>query len=374
MTAIAATKTPKTTSNVKPAPKRFGGQPPWDRRTSRPLTPGYRGYDTPLGNAERVSLDTSTPVLPRPPSARPILDQRFLGNSLSSVSRSAPGSHRAISDSLLLDKLRGAGMRRPHLDPELAGGLREWLEDSLASSAANLPSRSPVIRVSGQVLSNFGVAGSPAGSAKTPTVRDHMLRSLVRCLFRQWVTTRRFGPQPIEDALFAVEVQGDPGATAEAVNLLSAQKRKALTDEVAEHAARIAATWPVLSPAWYPRTRDKISIPLCGGQILLGGVVDLIIGAQAANEATVCLVQVDVVPQATRTLRADLPFYALLETLRAGASPSRVASYSTSTGELFVEPVDEDLLVSEMLKTIDAAARLCAIQAEAPIAGAGGPR
>jgi hypothetical protein len=265
-------------------------------------------------------------------------------------------------------------MPRPHVDPELAGGLREWLEDSLAGPASSLPRTSPVIRVNRRLLAVSEPAGSllgrPADLAQE--ARDNLLKNLVRCLFRQWVTTRRFG-RPIEDALAALSVHADPGATVEAVNRLTPERRRALADEVAEHAERIASTWPLLCPAWYPRTSERISIPLCGGRILLGGVVDLVIGAQACEEATVCVVQVDTAPRSCRSHRAELPFYALLETLRSGASPSRVASYSTCTGDLRVEPVDEHVLVGALLKTVEAAERMCAIQTEASAVGSGGP-
>jgi hypothetical protein len=130
----------------------------------------------------------------------------------------------------------------------------------------------------------------------------------------------------------------------------------------------------VLCPAWYPRTRERISIPLCGGRILLDGVVDLVMGAQAADEATVCIVQIYTSPRDVQALRADLHFHALLETLRAGASPYRVASYSTGTGELYVEPVDEHLLVGALLKTIEWTERLCATQADARVVDSGASR
>jgi hypothetical protein len=229
-----------------------------------------------------------------------------------------------------------------------------------------------VIRVNRRLLAASELAGCllgrPADLAQE--ARDNLLNNLVRCLFRQWVTTRRFG-LPIEDALGALSVDADPGATVEAVNRLSPERRRTLADEVAEHAERIASTWPLLCAAWYPRTSERISIPLCGGRIVLGGVVDLVIGAQACEEATVCVVQVDTAPRNRRSHQAELPFYALLETLRSGASPSRVASYSTCTGDLHVEPVDEHVLVGALLKAVQAAERMCADQVAADELGAG---
>jgi hypothetical protein len=265
-------------------------------------------------------------------------------------------------------------MPRPHVDPELAGGLRDWLENALAGSAANLPQTSTVIRVSQQVLAATEARGTLLGrpADQRRSADDDLLRTLVRCIFRQWVTIRRLG-QPMDDALAALSVSGDPGGAVEVVNSLSPEKRQSLSEELAAHAELITATWPALCPAWYPRTNERISLPLCGGRILIGGVVDLVIGAQAADEATVCIVQVDTAPLKGRDASADLHFYALLETLRAGAPPSRVARYSTATGELNVETVDEHVLVGALLKTVDAAERACATQVAAAVVGAGSP-
>lgn len=277
------------------------------------------------------------------------------------------------SDQALLDRLRGAGMPRPHVDPELAGGLREWLEDSVAGCAASVGMMGRVVRVDSHLLS---ASRPPVSLVHKPTTgaveaaRDEVLASLVRCIFRQWVTTRSIGRrtgQPLEDALDSLSVSGDPGGTVESVNRLNPKRRKALSDEVARHAASISATWPVLCPAWYPRTRERISIPLCGGRILLSCVVDLVIGAQACDEATVCLVQVGTALTSPRADGAQLHFNALLETLRAGASPCRVAHYDTGSGELYVEPVDEHTLVGALLETIEVTEKTCAITEEATI-------
>src|ERR1700722_4481265 len=218
-------------------PRRTSSRPP--QRPARDLprnveypahmSSGYWGGDTPLGNAERVSLAIRTHDW-----------TRLLAT---------PPSHKTTPGVPLLAKLGGGGMPRPDVDPELAGGLREWLEDSLAGSAASLPRRSPLVRVNKQILTDVVPGGKLAGVADhRKTAHDRIFRSLMLCLFRQWVTTRRFG-QPIEDALAALEVQGDPGGTVQAVNRLSPEMRQALSDETAAHAARIAATWPVLCPA-----------------------------------------------------------------------------------------------------------------------------
>jgi hypothetical protein len=296
------------------------------------------------------------------------------------------------SDTGLLDKLRGVGMQRPRVDPELAGGLREWLEDALSGAASLLPERSPAIRVgrpevggSETYRSVRGPARAVPGAARVASapataVRDELVANLVRPLFRQWVTTRRLG-NPMGDALASLSVSGDPEGTLIALERMGANQRKAVADEVSEQASVIAATWPALSAAWYPKTGERITVPLCGGRIVLGGVIDLVIGAQAVTEATVCIVDVDSSPRQgqirrPREVQTDgaVDFLALLETLRSGAAPCRVARYASATGDLDVKPVDENLLVGALLKTVQTAERICRIQAEAMSAEAQGAR
>jgi len=87
--------------------------------------------------------------------------------------------------------------------------------------------------------------------------------------------------------------------------------------------------------------------------------VDLAVGGPSDGRSTVCLVEVK---SGRRRIehRADLHYYALLETLRAGAPPFRVATYYTRTGELDVEDVDHEVLANAVRRTLDAVSVLAA--------------
>ena len=83
---------------------------------------------------------------------------------------------------------------------------------------------------------------------------------------------------------------------------------------------------------------------LAGGTVELSARVDLVIGPPAGDVASVAIVEVK---SGARRIehRADLHFYALIETLRSPAPPFVVATYYTRTGELDVDPVTEELLM-----------------------------
>jgi hypothetical protein len=265
----------------------------------------------------------------------------------------------------LVDRLRAPGATRPAVDPELAGGLREWLEDELAGPVAVLGDDAADIRVRKDAITQVLVceAHFAAARAGAPVLTPELVRgSLVDALFRQWVTVGAIG-DPLGDALGALQADGADDAVA-FVAAMTAERRRRLADEVAAHAARIRAEWPVPSPAWLARTQDRITVPLAGGRVLLSGVVDLAFGGPAHDQASVCLVEVK---SGTRRVehRADLHFYALLETLRAGAPPFRAATYYSATGELDVESIGEDVLVGALQRVVAAAGRMCRLAAGA---------
>jgi hypothetical protein len=266
----------------------------------------------------------------------------------------------------LLARLRGVGRRRPDVDPAFAPGLREWLEDALAPAAAALPAHLPPARVDKQALTQVLTCEAHlVASRAAPRVTVELVRGiLVDALFRQWVTTGAIG-DAMGEALDACA--GDDGAVTAFVAGLSASARRQLTDEVAEQAARIAAQWPVPAGAWLPRTQERLTVPLCGGRIVMSGVIDLAFGAPAGRSASTCLVEVKSGRRRAEH-RSDLHFYALLETLRSGAPPFTVGTYYAAIGQLDAEPLEEDLLVGTLGRVVDGTERLCRL------AGGAAPR
>jgi hypothetical protein len=262
----------------------------------------------------------------------------------------------------LLDRLRGVGTPRPMVDPELAGGLKEWLEDALAGHVGHLGMLSRAMRVDNAMLDDLSAHGRVlrASPHRSCALDDGVLLVLVRSLFRQWTTTGRID-DPLGDALSAQAASGDPVGVVDRLSRMADGEHRLYADALRMHAARLSATWPALSPAWLPRCHERLTIPLCGGRVLLAGTADLVVGSQATSEASVCLVEVDT-ERRSGWPRTSLHFLALLETLRSGAAPSRVATYYTGTGALDAEQVDEHLLVQALLRVVAGVEELCAQQ------------
>jgi hypothetical protein len=238
--------------------------------------------------------------------------------------------------------------RRPGVDPGLAGGLREWLEDGVAEVAGALPPEAPPLVVDRRELTGRSVPEpGTAREVTIPLVRGAM----VGALFRQLVTTGQTG-DPVTDAMAALRVDDGSADIIEFLRRLPAGERAELHREVVAHAANLVSRWPALAPGWYPRTRVRLSIPLAGGRIVLAGVVDLMLGAPPDGRASVCVVDIRSGERRVEH-RADLHFLGLLETLRSGAAPFRLATYYSGTGEIDAEDVPDAALLSSVRRTLD---------------------
>jgi hypothetical protein len=242
----------------------------------------------------------------------------------------------------LLAGLRGEPTRRPRVDPGLAGGLREWLEDELAPLASRRTAPGAVLKVDRRMVSDHHPGSTPAAAEEVGLCLAQVRNLLVGTLFRQLVTTGRID-HPLEDALAGLMVTGRGDAVSAFLASQNAGDRNRLRRQLVADAAQMARHWPALAPAWLPRTAEHLAIPLAGGRIVLSGFVDLVIGTPSKGRASVCLVDLAVGPRRGEQ-QLGLRFLALLETLRSGAAPARVATFDPTVGEVAAEDVTEGLL------------------------------
>lgn len=264
----------------------------------------------------------------------------------------------------VLRRLRGVPDRRPTVDPNLAGGLRAWLEDGVAG----LPSATNPIRV------------RPHHLAALPTVADDgsaaALAALIQTYFRQVVVADP-GPQAdaMTSALAGLNVEGRAHHVVDVRRGLSPEAAARLAREVTAHAAHVRQDWASVPASWRPRTDVPMLVPLGAGNVVLSAAADLVLGEPSSGRASVCLVDVRVSRRDSngRTSPGEGPdrlvaaaavagadrarrhFLALVETLRSGAAPLRVATYRTADGSLEVEDVGDELLaaaVETVLRTV----------------------
>lgn len=244
----------------------------------------------------------------------------------------------------LLGRLRAPVEFRPSVDPGLAGGLRAWLEDGVAAvPGANVP-----------ITVRPGPTGALVAGPSDRWPGRELRGALVHAVFRLAVTA---GPPraPFEDALAALAVDEAGEAVIAAVQRLSRPRRAQLRERVRQAAAGIVTQWCPPPAAWLPRTGETMIAPLAGGRVELRACADLMMGGPPSGRASVCVVRVN-----ASGIADDSPsrrLLALLESLRTGAPPFRVASYDADRAELTVEDITEAHLTSAVQDVLTAVSR-----------------
>jgi hypothetical protein len=247
------------------------------------------------------------------------------------------GGGGAAAGDEVLALLRGEATRRPRFDPGLAGGLRAWLEDAAYGVAGSRDELAPPLVFGPREI--LGPARVEPGE-DVPS-EDALLRRLVHMLFRQLVTGGTVG-DPWRDALDGLAAEGSADVVQQCERL-GERAQAVLAERVAAHANRLGEVLPRLAPGWMPRTDDRVAIPLAGGRVVLHGVFDLLVGVPRRGEAALCALGLATgAPWAWE--RRSLHYLALLEMLRSGAPPFRIAVIESASGRFVVEDVHEDHL------------------------------
>jgi PD-(D/E)XK nuclease superfamily len=124
-----------------------------------------------------------------------------------------------------------------------------------------------------------------------------------------------------------------------------------------------------------PSTEWHVRAELLGGQVVLTGTLDLVLGAsEPAEPVRATRLAIDL-----KTGRAwpehaeDMRFYALVLTLRFGVPPYRVATLYLESGEWQAEDVDARVLEHAADRVIAAIRAACAARAGRPLALTPGP-
>jgi hypothetical protein len=256
----------------------------------------------------------------------------LLGPSRQGATSADPGTGGEV-----LALLRGDATARPRFDPGLAGGLRAWLEDAAYDIVAARGDHAPPLFLGARQL-----LGSPDERRVDDSVTDQLILSrLAHALLRQLVHAGEI-TDPLGDAVDALRASGDD-AEVRHVESLSETARTALSETLAVHARHLTALVPRFAPGWMPRTNDRVAIPLGGGRVVLHGVCDLVVGLPQPRTASLCALGLSTGGPWVAE-RRSLHYLSLLETLRSGTPPFRLALLESASGRYGVEDVREEHL------------------------------
>lgn len=135
-----------------------------------------------------------------------------------------------------------------------------------------------------------------------------------------------------------------------------------LRSRVVEHVTKFVECFPPLDGRWHPVTEGTVQYPR-SGRIVLRAKPDLTLGTPRGRESRKVIVDVKTGRLLDRH-RADLRFYALVETLARDVPPRMLATYSLDSGSADVEEVTVELLRSTLRRTLDGIERMIEIKAE----------
>jgi RecB family exonuclease len=110
--------------------------------------------------------------------------------------------------------------------------------------------------------------------------------------------------------------------------------------------------WPPLSPRWRPAPESRLYVDLVDNRVVLAGKVDLALGRSEGEKAGKVLIDLKT-GRSNVSHREDLRFYALIEALRLGVPPRRLATHYLDSGRLDVEDVTLDVLQAAAARTVD---------------------
>ncbi len=283
--------------------------------------------------------------------------------SVGNVTTDGPPLHQVALNPAqqdVVDQLGASPDQRPTFSVTLRQELRAELEHAVDHALADLPAAERPLYVSKHRLSQLdGCEVRAQAEEQAPfawsvaTARGAVAHKAIE-LSVHW--RRESIPLDLVDESLARLEQGDD-SFARWLQGLDEAGRAELRGDAGERVTKFLESWPPLKATWRPVTESRLRIELARSDVVLAGKVDLALGR--AEGSTAGKVIVDLKTGGTRPAHLqDLRFYALLETLRIGVPPRRVASYYLDQGRFVPEDVNVDALLSALARVSDGVTRI----------------
>jgi hypothetical protein len=172
-------------------------------------------------------------------------------------------------------------------------------------------------------------------------------------------------PQPPLDvvnlAIDRIIEDGDDRSPAAWLRAAAPAELAELRADAADVVTKFEESFPPIVSAWRPRIESAIRHELHRGTITLGARPDLALGRADGHQARVLIVDLKTGLRYQSHVD-DLRFYALVETLRLGVPPFRVATFYLDTARWDHEDINEEVLELAVRRTIDGAVKLAELR------------
>lgn len=155
--------------------------------------------------------------------------------------------------------------------------------------------------------------------------------------------------------------EGDDRSPAQWLQAASAGELADLRGAATDVVTKFEETFPPIVAAWRPRIESTLKYEVHRGTITLAARPDLALGRPDGHQARVLIVDLKT-GQRHHSHADDLRFYALVETLRLGVPPFRIATFYLDAARWEHEEVSEETLELAMRRTIDGAVKLAELE------------
>lgn len=155
-------------------------------------------------------------------------------------------------------------------------------------------------------------------------------------------------PSDVVDEALAQLADDERASAGPFIEQLTPAERAQLRSSSVDLFTKFDECFPPLKPAWRPVLESSARYEMFDRRINLSTRADLTLGSPGAK-VIIDLKSGRFVP----SHREELRFYALVEAMRSGQAPRRLATYSLVTARADVEKVTEGVLQSAARKTID---------------------
>ena len=245
--------------------------------------------------------------------------------------------------------LLGRSPDREALAPDLAVELEAELTSELADLADHLDPADPVWISKHALTTIHGceahhVAGRDSFAWTVASARGSVAHKAIEVMIHY-----RGDPNPPElvDEALARMADDEHSDVGRFIGSLGEFDRAELRALAVDRVAAFQESFPPLKSQWVPRTESRSRVDLLDGRVVLSGKSDLTLGRPGEK------VIIDLkTGRPARSHREDLRFYALLEAIKLGAPPRKVASYYLDAARTDAEDVTEGTLRAATHRTV----------------------
>ena len=269
--------------------------------------------------------------------------------------RTMPGVEGMNEAQRKVIELLGRSAEYEPMSPEVVAELREELHDGLADLAAELPADQTVF-VSKHALATIHgceqqyVTGSGDFEWSVAAARGIVAHKAIEVLVHHRLEAF---PSALVDEAIARLVNDERSSIGGFLAGVSEFELAELRAAAVSKVSAFQECFPPLKPQWYPVVESRSRIDLFHGRVALSGKTDLTLG-RVPNKVIIDLKTGWV----SASHREDLRFYALIEALKLGTPPRKLASYYLDSAGTHPEDVTESALHAANRRTIDGTRRI----------------